>query len=153
MTIAPIIKSVTVKAPPARAFALFTGNIGKWWPPAMTIGKIPTIDIVLTPQVGGKWYQRDAKGNEIQWGKVLAWEPPGRVLLAWQLNTSFAYDPNLVTEVEVSFVPAESGGTTVTLTHRNLERFGTAAETHASSLSGGWPTLLGLFSTYVETQP
>ena len=84
MTIAPIVKSVTVKAPPARAFALFTGNIAKWWPPTMTIGKIPTIDIVLTPKVGGKWYQRDAEGNEIQWGKVLAWEPPGRVLLAWQ---------------------------------------------------------------------
>jgi uncharacterized protein YndB with AHSA1/START domain len=152
MTIAPIISSVTVKAPPARAFELFTANMGKWWPTKMTLGKNPPVDIVVTPRVGGKWFQRDAEGNEIQWGKVLAWDPPGRLLLAWQLNTEFAYDLNLVTEVELTFAPADNGGTVVTLEHRNLERFGAGAEQQAGLLSNGWSTLLDLFATHADAQ-
>jgi len=152
MSIAPIVHSVTVKAPPQVAFDLFTAKMGMWWPGKMTLGKNPPVEIAVTPRVGGKWFQRDAEGNEIQWGKVLAWEPPGRLLLAWQLNTEFAYDPDLVTEVEITFLPSPTGGTVVTLQHRNLERLGAGAEKQISGLGQGWPTLLGLFATLVDTQ-
>ena len=75
MTIAPIVRSVAVKAPPARAFELFTSQMAGWWPKGRTIGKNPHVEIVMRPQVGGEWFERDADGAETRWGKVLAWEP------------------------------------------------------------------------------
>ena len=145
MTIAPIVQTVTVSIPPERAFVLFTGSMGRWWKPGMTVGAQPHVEIAIEPRAGGRWFERDADGNEADWGKVLAWEPPGRVLLGWQLNGSFTFDPDLVTEVEVTFAQVGSD-TRVTLTHRHLERFGDAADRVAAQLSGGWPMLLQLFA-------
>src|SRR5579872_6101873 len=124
MTIAPIVKTLTVQAPPERAFAAFTGRMGAWWPKGQTVGAKPHAEVVMEPRAGGRWFERDAEGAETQWGKVLAWEPPGRVLLAWQLNGQWAFDPDFVTELELTFTPARAGGTEVRLEHRNLERFG-----------------------------
>ncbi len=114
MSIAPIVQSVTVPVPPDRAFAMFTGSMGRWWQPGKTIGKQPHVAIVIEPRAGGRWFEQDADGNQTDWGHVLAWEPPGLVLLAWQLNASFDYDPELVTEVEITFSPA-GDSTRVTL--------------------------------------
>ena len=108
---------------------------------------------MFEPRAGGRWYERDADGNETRWGTVLAWEPPSRLLLAWQISTQWSYDPDLVTEVELTFAPAPGGGTSVTLEHRDLERFGTDAARHADKLRGGWPTHLGQFADYANTQP
>jgi uncharacterized protein YndB with AHSA1/START domain len=149
MTIAPIVKSVSVAVPPERAFALFAGDIGRWWAPSMHIAPEPFTEIVIEPHAGGRWFERDAAGAECEWGKVLAWEPPGRLLLAWQLDAGFAFDPALITEVEVVFEP-EGTGSRVTLTHRNLERFGPSAEKIASQLAGGWPGLVERFATFIE---
>ncbi|MHB8813276.1 MAG: SRPBCC domain-containing protein, partial [Steroidobacteraceae bacterium] len=103
MSIAPVLHSVEVKAPPARAFELFTAHIGKWWPKGKTVAPNPHAEIVMEPRPGGRWYERDAEGNETPWGRVLAWEPPGRVLLGWQLNAQWRYDPDFLTELELSF--------------------------------------------------
>ena len=151
MTIAPIMHRIQVKAPPARAFELFCTRIEAWWPEGKTIGKNPHVAIVIEPRPGGGWFERDAEGNETRWGKVLAWEPPSRLLLGWQINTQWVYDPELVTEVELTFVPAEGGGTLVTLEHRDLERFGVDAEAHAGRLNGGWPAFLGRFAQYADS--
>ena len=151
MTIAPIIKSVTVAIPPERAFTLFAGDIGRWWAPNMHIAPEPFTEIVIEPHAGGRWFERDAAGAECQWGQVLAWEPPERLLLAWQLGADFAFDPGLVTEVEVSFEP-EGTGSRVTLTHRHLERFGPSAERVAGQLAGGWPGLVERFATFVQEE-
>jgi uncharacterized protein YndB with AHSA1/START domain len=151
MSIAPIVRTVVVKAAPARAFELFASRMEQWWPRSHTIAKSPFVAIVVEPHAGGQWFERDAEGNETKWGKVLAWEPPSRLLLAWQINTQWAYDPQLITEVELTFVPAEGGGTVVTLEHRNLERFGKDAEKHADLLRGGWPTLVGDFARFADT--
>jgi uncharacterized protein YndB with AHSA1/START domain len=150
MTIAPIVRSVQVKATPDRAFHLFTSHIEHWWPKGKTIGKAPHAAIVLEPRAGGRWFERDADGNETRWGKVLAWEPPSRLLLGWQINSQWAYDPDLLTEVEVTFAPV-GGGTLVTLEHRDLERFGADAERHAERLRGGWPVRLADFAQYADT--
>ncbi len=107
--------------------------------------------IVIEPRPKGRWFERDADGNEAQWGDVLAWEPPSRLLLAWRLNTQWTYDPNLLTEVEMTFVPAEGGGTLVTLEHRNLERFGVDGAQHVAKLGGGWPTRLSDFAQFANT--
>ena len=152
MSIAPVLHSVEVKASPARAFELFTSHMGKWWPKGKTLAPGAHADIVIEPRPGGRGYERDADGNEMPWGRVLAWEPPGRVLLGWQLNAQWRYDADFLTEVELSFAALAGGGTRVTLEHRNLERYGTAAESHAGQLRGGWPTFVGHFARYTDDQ-
>ena len=149
MTIAPIVKSVSVAVPPERAFALFAGDIGRWWSPNMHVAPEPFTEIVIEPRAGGRWFERDAAGAECQWGSVLAWEPPSRLLLAWQLDASFTFDPDLITEVEVTFEP-EATGSRVTLTHRNLERFGPSTERMVGRLAGGWPGLVERFATFIQ---
>ena len=150
MTIAPIRRSVKVKAPPQRAFELFTRDIGRWWSKGSTIGAKPHVDIVIEPRAQGRWFERDEDGVECQWGKVLAWEPPGRLLLGWQLNSAFRYDPDMLTEVELTFEPAPDGGTMVTLEHRNLEQFGDAAQRVAEQVGGGWPRHLKEYAEFVD---
>src|SRR6516225_5731502 len=140
ITIAPpVVKTVVVKASPERAFQLFATQMGRWWPAGKTIGKSPHVDVVIEPRAGGRWFEGDAEGVETDWGKVLAWEPPSRLLLGWQLDSRFAYNPDLVTEVELTFTPGAACGAVVTLEHRNLERFGDDAEKVAAQLGGGWP--------------
>ncbi|HEV2363605.1 MAG TPA: SRPBCC family protein [Caulobacteraceae bacterium] len=150
MTIAPIVKTLTLEAPPERAFQAFTASMGAWWPRGQTVGAKPHQDVIMEPRVGGRWFERDAQGAETQWGKVLAWEPPGRVLLAWQLNSQWAYDPDFVTELELTFTPAGAGGTEVRLEHRNLERFGADAEKFAAQLGGGWPKFLAEYAAFAD---
>jgi len=149
MTIAPVVTSVPVKAPPARAFEIFTGDIGRWWPADKTIAKTPSVDVVIEPHAGGRWYEIDAAGAITPWGRVMAWEPPRRLLLAWQINSRFAYDPDFLTEVELTFAP-QGAGTLVTLEHRNLERFGDDAAKLAGQLGGGWPTIVGQFASFAD---
>ena len=129
---------------------MFTSRISDWWPKGRTIGQAPHAAIVIEPCAGGRWFERDTDGNETQWGKVLAWEPPARLLLAWQISTLWRYDADLLTEVELTFVPAD-GGTLVTLEHRDLERFGTDGPQHAKRLDGGWPGFLGEFARHVDS--
>ena len=150
MSVAPIVLTVEVAAAPARAFELFATRMGEWWPKGGTIGKKHHAVIIVEPREGGRWFERDADGVECQWGKVLAWDPPARLLLGWQLDTTFTYDPDFLTEVELTFAPREGGGTRVTLEHRNLERFGANAATHAEKLNGGWPSRLDGFAAYAN---
>ena len=145
MTIESIVQTVRVKAPPSRAFALFTQEMGRWWKAG--IGKQIFTDVVMEPYVGGRWFERSADGVETDWGRVLAWEPPARLLLAWQLNAKFEFDAHFVTEVEVVFAAVDGGTTMVTLEHRNLEFFGESADTIAGKLRSGW---LGMLDRYVQ---
>jgi uncharacterized protein YndB with AHSA1/START domain len=153
MSIAPISCSIAVKAPPARAFDLFARHVAEWWPKGHGIGKNPHVAVVIEPRAGGRWFERDAEGNETPWGKVLAWEPPSRLLLAWQISTQWRFDPELLTEVELTFAPAAGGGTIVTLEHRDLERFGADAARHAEQLNSGWPKHLDQFALYAQSHP
>jgi hypothetical protein len=146
---APVCKSITVKAGAARAFEVFTGRIGSWWPRTHCIASSPQKDVVLEPKVGGRWFEIGEDGSQCNWGKVLAWEPPVRVLLAWQINANWKYDPDLITEVEVRFTALTGGETRVDLEHRNLERFGDKSEPARTALDseGGWS---GILRTYAE---
>ena len=152
MSITPIVQSVTVGLPPQRAFDIFATRMGGWWKPGMTIGAKPHVEIVVEPHAGGRWFERDADGTETDWGKVIAWAPPYRLLLGWQLDATFSYDPNLVTEVEISFEDLGNGSTRVTLEHRNLERFGPTARKVAESLGGGWPGLMQLYADLAQSE-
>ncbi len=83
---AVVRKSVRVHVPIERAFSVFVEQMETWWPPEHHIGANPFQSIFVEPRTGGRWYERDAQGNECQWGQVLAWEPPHRVTFSWHLG-------------------------------------------------------------------
>jgi uncharacterized protein YndB with AHSA1/START domain len=137
-----IKKQLTVEAPLERAFRVFTANMGSWWPKEHHIGSAALKDCVIEPMVNGRWYELGEDGATCEWGKVLEWDPPRRLVLAWQLNGEFRYDPTLVTEVEVTFTLLGPKLTRVDFEHRHLERFGAAAERLRGDMDTGWGQIL-----------
>jgi uncharacterized protein YndB with AHSA1/START domain len=146
-SIAPVHTSVTVDVSREHAFTVFTQRFDAWWPRSHHIGDVPLDQVRLEPRAGGRWYEVRTDGSESEWGKVLTWDPPGRLVLAWQLNATFTYDPDFLTEVEVTFTEVGPSRTQVVLEHRNLESYGERSEELRDSLGGrgGWPSLLGEF--------
>ena len=102
----------------------------------------------MEPRAGGRWFERGEDGTECDWGRVLVWEPPSRVVLAWQISAEWKFDPGLQTEVEVRFIAEGPKLTRVEFEHRNLERYGDKAEAVRKSISsdGGWPGLLAAYA-------
>jgi len=151
IAIAPVRKSVLVKAPPARAFEVFTAKMSAWWPATHTILKSSFKEAVVEPRAGGRWYHVGEDGSTCETGLVRVWSPPHRLVLVWQLDANWQYDRDLDTEVELNFV-AEGDGTRVQLEHRHLERMGKGAETARAAVDspGGWSGLLGAFRSAVE---
>jgi uncharacterized protein YndB with AHSA1/START domain len=147
---APVRKSITVPASPDRAFEVFAARFDSWWPRSHSIGASPLKEVVLEPKDGGRWYGKLEDGSEADWGDVLAWDPPRRLVLAWRIGTDWQYDPNLLTEVEVTFT-AEGKATRVDLEHRLLERMGEGAEAARANFDaeGGWNGLLKLYAAKV----
>lgn len=152
ITPAPVRKSVVVNANAARAFDVFANNITRWWPPSHSMLKVPLKDTFIEPFVNGRWYQVGQDGSECDNGKVLAWEPPHRLLLAWQLNADWQYDPELVAEVEIKFIAEGERRTRVELEHRHLERLGAKAETARTAIDGpnGWTAILESYRQAAE---
>jgi len=148
---APVRRSVKVNAAPPKAFRVFTSGMGKWWPKQHSLNsKSAQQDVIVEPHAGGRWYERSEDGSECEWGRVLTWEPPARVVLAWQINGNWQYDRDFETEVEVRFV-ADGSGTRVELEHRNLERFGDKADEVRAAFDSpeGWNGGLQLFAKAV----
>ena len=152
MSPSPVRRSVTVKASPARAFEVFTSGFSSWWPKTHSIGTVPLKTATIEPRAGGRWYETGEDGSECPWGDVIAWEPPQRIVLAWRIGTDWKFDPDLLTEVEVRFVPLASGGTRVDLEHRLLENMGPKAEETAVMLDseGGWGGILLGFGAVLD---
>jgi uncharacterized protein YndB with AHSA1/START domain len=97
--------------------------MASWWPADHHTGAQPWVAIVLERDPPNRWFERDASGAEAPWGRVLAYEPPERLLLDWQLNTEFIYDASLHTELEVRFRALDGARTRVELVHR-LDGYG-----------------------------
>ena len=152
MTIQPVRKTITVNAPQARAFEVFTGGMGQWWNPDYTIGRKPFSSVVIEPKEGGRWFERDDEGGECDWGRVLVWDPPRRAVLAWQISAEWAFDPNLTTELEIRFLPEGPSTTRVELEHRLFEEFGERAAEMRTTFDGpsGWVGLLDRYSGACE---
>jgi uncharacterized protein YndB with AHSA1/START domain len=146
----PILKTISVQTTPARAFEVFTANMSRWWAPTHSINptKAAIAEVVVEPRVGGRWYERGIDGSECDWGRVLIWEPPARLVLDWQI-AQWKFDPALHTEVEVRFTALASGVTQVTLEHRQLERMGDIAADMRVRLGGGWGGLLERYAAAV----
>jgi uncharacterized protein YndB with AHSA1/START domain len=144
---APVRKSLFVNTSQDHAFEVFTTGMGRWWPKSHKLGEAELDRQIIEPKEGGRWYQRNLDSSTCEIGTVAAWEPPARVLLIWQLNAQWTFDPELQTEVEVRFTP-EGSGTRVELEHRNLERLGETAEGFREAIDapGGWGGLLELYA-------
>ena len=149
-TSSAVRKTVTVAAPLAIAFEVFTAQIEAWWPMAShKIGEADCQAVVIEPRVGGRWYERGVDGVECVWGSVLLWEPPRRVVLVWQLSAQFRFDPKIETEVDVRFTVIDDHTTPVELEHRGLEAYGAdeVAMHEAFNSPTGWN---GMLEHYAE---
>src|SRR5690606_14850692 len=80
-----VTRTTVVQAPPEKAFEVFTAGMTRWWNPEYTIGGQPYAAVVVEPHEGGRWYERAADGTECDWGRVLTWDPPARLVLTWQI--------------------------------------------------------------------
>jgi uncharacterized protein YndB with AHSA1/START domain len=147
---APVRKSVVVNASPERAFEVFTAGFNDWWPRSHSIGASPLDKAVIEPRDKGRWFGKLQDGSEAEWGDVLAWDPPSRVLLAWRIGADWQYHADLLTEVEVTFT-LEGKATRVVLEHRHLERMGAEAEGMRAQFDseGGWSGLLQMYADKV----
>jgi uncharacterized protein YndB with AHSA1/START domain len=149
---APVRKTLTVRASPETAFWVFTEGLDRWWPRTHHIGKSDLAKAIIEPRTGGRWYEVGVDGSECAWGDVLAWEPPERLLLAWRLNPTWGYDPDLLTEVEVRFTPLGDSQTRVDFEHRGFERMGADGETARARVDSpnGWGAILARFKQVLE---
>jgi uncharacterized protein YndB with AHSA1/START domain len=153
-TLPAVQRGITVKAPVERAFQAFTASFDAWWPRGHHIGAADMAEAVIEPRAGGRWYEKGVDGSECDWGRVLAWEPPHRLVLAWHIGGDWQYHPEAdrASEVEVRFTPEGPDATRVEIAHRHLERHGdTGVSLHESvSAEGGWGSLLDLFREQAE---
>lgn len=135
--VAPILFSLTVPLPPEKAFELFTARIAEWWPLSdHSILTERAAGCTIEPFAGGRVFEHSTDGEEHDWGKVLAFEPPHRVAMTWHPGGG----PE--TEVEVRFTAADDG-TYVELEHRGWEVFGEEAEAARAGYATGWPYVFG----------
>lgn len=148
-TLPPLTATIAVAAPLERAFGVFTRDFGTWWPPQFHIGGVEMADAILEPWAGGRWFERGVDGTECDWGKVLVWDPPHRVVVTWQINGQWQYDPDPehASEIEVRFTADGPSQTTVALEHRRIERLvGGEALREGIRQGGGWKFLLERFA-------
>lgn len=145
-------KTMNVRASLEVAWRVFTEQMGTWWPLAdYKIGNARAVDAVIEPHVGGRWYERGDDGATCDWGRVLAWEPPSRLVLSWDITADWKYDRELNTELEVRFLRESEDVTRVELEHRKLDRYGVRRDEmrRIFETEGDWGRLLAMFATRV----
>jgi uncharacterized protein YndB with AHSA1/START domain len=109
---------------------------------------------VIEGRKGGRCYTLHEDGSDVNWGTVLAWEPPRRLVIAWQIGANWQFDPDIdkASQVEIRFTPVEAGRTQVDLEHRRFEHMASGAAEMRASVGGegGWGGVLRLFAARVE---
>jgi hypothetical protein len=148
--ITQINKEVQVNASQETCFNVFTQQMDAWWPKAYHIGACPMRNAVLEAGPNGRWYSNHADGSQVTIGKVLTWDPYSLLVLAWQIDGCFQYDPELITEVEVQFIAEGPQSTLVKFAHKNLERLAGGAKV-IEGMDEGWGTIINLFKGIAES--
>jgi uncharacterized protein YndB with AHSA1/START domain len=158
---AVVRKSVRVQAPVERAFSVFVEQMETWWPATHHIGKTPFEAIFVEPRVGGRWYERNAEGQQCEWGTVLAWDPPHCVRFSWHLGPAhdqpdWVFDPDMsrASEVEIRFSAAGTEATLVELEHSKLERHGEGYQQLRALFDGpgAWTGILESFANLMAAK-
>lgn len=154
-TVAPVRKSIVVNASVEHAFRVFTEDFDGWWPRSHHIGKSPMKRAIIEQRTGGRCFSEQEDGTDCDWGQVLAWDPPRRLVIAWQITPQWVYEPDLAksSEVEIRFTP-QGTGTRVDLEHRHFERHGEGGAAMRTGVDSpnGWGDLLSQFAAYVGQQ-
>jgi uncharacterized protein YndB with AHSA1/START domain len=145
-----VTTSTVVEAPIARAFTVFTEEMGTWWPKEHHIMQAPLAEMVFEPRVGGSIYDRGADGTECRWARVLAYEPPHRLVISWDISLEWQIetDHDKTSEVEIRFIADGPDRTQVELEHRHIDRHGEGWEKMRDSVGSpdGWQVGLGRFA-------
>src|SRR5207249_6157456 len=119
-----------------------------------SIGDAELADAIIEPHSGGRWYERGTDGSECNWGRVLAYEPPDRLLLTWQIGADWKYDPDPEhgSEIEVRFVAEGPDTTRVEVNHGHFERHGSGAGSVHDAMSDeqGWNFVLSSYAKAVS---
>jgi uncharacterized protein YndB with AHSA1/START domain len=151
ITIAPVRKTIHVKASAAHAFEVFTAGLDRWWPKDHGIGKTPRKAVVMETRRGGHWYELAEDGTQTNVGRIIAWEPPQRFVMSWDINGEWKPDMTVSSEVEVRFIADGANATRVELEHRKFERMGAEPGTKMrNAVDGGWPKILEFFRVRAE---
>jgi len=151
---APVKHSIVVEAPLAHAFKVFTEDFGSFKPREHNMLAVPIAETIFEARVGGHIYDRGVDGSECHWSRVLAYDPPNRILLSWDISPRWQVETDLdkTSEWEVRFTAETESRTRVEIEHRKLERHGEGWEGVRDGIGGnqGWPLYLqrfqGLFS-------
>jgi uncharacterized protein YndB with AHSA1/START domain len=143
-------QSIVVEAPIERAFKVFTEEFGSFKPAEHNLLRVEIAETVFEPRVGGYLYDRGVDGSECRWARVLAYEPPNRVLLSWNISPQWQIEtnPDKTSEWEVRFTAETAHRTRVEIEHRKLERHGEGWEGVRDGVAGdqGWPLYLRRFA-------
>jgi uncharacterized protein YndB with AHSA1/START domain len=149
--------SIVVDATPERAFTVFTAEMGTWWPPEHHLLEADLSETVFEPRVGGRIYDKGVDGSECTWARVLAYEPPDRVVFSWDIGLDWTIETDhaRTSEVELRFVPDGPERTRVELEHRHLERHGEGWEAMRDAVGSpdGWGVGMRRFAAYVGGRP
>jgi uncharacterized protein YndB with AHSA1/START domain len=147
-------KEIVVDAPIERAFAVFTGRFGDFKPPEHNMLGVPIAETVFEPRVGGNIVDRAADGSECRWARILAFDPPSRVVFSWDISPQWTVetDPAHTSEVEVRFYAESAGRTRVELEHRHIERHGGGWQAIVDGVNGseGWPLYLDRYAALLK---
>jgi len=147
---ATIRHGVVVNAPLERAFTVFTERFGDFKPREHNLLGAPIAETVFEPRVGGHIYDRGEDGSLCKWARILAFEPPNRVVFSWDIGPTWQIetDPSRTSEVEVRFTAESAERTRVDLEHRHIERHGEGWQSVAAGVDGdaGWPLYLGRYA-------
>jgi len=143
---AVVRQAITVAVPIDRAFHVFTSGFDAWWPREHHIGAADMSEAVLETRLDGRFYERCVDGSECEWGRVIAWDPPDHVALAWQIDPQWKFEPdrNRASRVDVRFSADGPDATRVELVHSGFERHGEGWEGAYETLSspGAWRAVL-----------
>jgi len=146
--------SIVVEAPIERAFSVFTDDFGSFKPPEHNLLQVDIAETVFETHVGGNIYDRGVDGSECRWARVLAFEPPDRVVFSWDISPHWQIEPDQgkTSEVEVRFIAEAPDRTRVELEHRNLDRHGEGWEGVREGVYGdqGWPLYLQRFAEVLK---
>ena len=142
--------SIVVEGPIEQAFEVFTDGIGTWFPTEYNLLEVDIAERVFEPRVGGHIYDRGTDGTECHWARVLAYEPPNRVVFSWDISPQWQIetDHDKTSEVDVRFVAEGPERTRVELEHRKLDRHGAGWESERDGVDSedGWPLYLNRFA-------
>lgn len=154
-TIEPIVVSKKVDIPPEEAFRLFVDQFADWYPRAYTWAGEKLATIEIGSHEGARCFERGPHHFEVDWGRVLAYQPPEQLVFTWQIsyNREPIPDPAQAGEVEVRFIALdEHQSTKVKLEHRKFEQHGEDGAQYRGALASakGWPFILNQFKEFVD---